>query len=311
MRKVCVVTNYNYDKYLPFCLNSLVKQSVRFDVIYVVDDGSTDKSKSIIQEYAKSFQEIVPLFKDNAGQLSCFNFAREYITDDDLVWFIDSDDYYPPDYVELFLIATKGSTSDFFFCKTVKFYTEDTIPKTALLESKPAIDIELSIQMTRLAKCWIGGPTSAIVVSGSLYNNIFPYPYESQWKTCADEILVFASSLGGYSKTFLPSLGFGYRVHDSNKEYGRIFNRGYKKNKIKKRNALLAWYTHKYVFNKKIEFKNVIDEYNSISSTDYSKSININMIRLFKKHLIHKLFSVPNIILNKWSKFKWRSSWAK
>ena len=64
MRKVCLVNNCNYDKYLPFCLDSLVRQSVKFDVIYVVDDGSTDRSRSIIVEYAESFPEIVPLFKD-------------------------------------------------------------------------------------------------------------------------------------------------------------------------------------------------------------------------------------------------------
>ena len=78
MRKVCIVTNYNYDKYLPFCLDSLLRQSVKFDNIYVVDDGSNDGSRSIILEYAETFHEIIPLFKENAGQLSCFNFVSDF-----------------------------------------------------------------------------------------------------------------------------------------------------------------------------------------------------------------------------------------
>ena len=299
MRKVCFVNNYNYDRYLSFCLDSLVRQSVKFDVIYVVDDGSTDNSRSIIVEYANSFPEIIPLLKDNAGQLSCFNFLCEYITEDDLVWCLDSDDYYPPDYVERFLSETRGSKSDFFFCKTVQFSTDDTIPKTAHLGTNPAVDIGLSIQMSRLTRCWIGGPTSSIVVTGKLFKNVFPYPFEDQWRTCADEILVHVSSLGGYSKTFLPSLCFGYRIHGSNFEYGLVLNSEQKKNRIKNRNLLFSWYSTKYCFEGKIKFASILNEYNSISLPQYRKTFSIGIFRLLKKHLIRKICSVQNTILNK------------
>ena len=293
MRKVCVVNNYNYEKYLSFCLDSLINQSVRFDVIYVVDDGSNDGSRSIILGYAESFHEIIPLFKENAGQLSCFNFVTEYITENDLVWCIDSDDYYPPDYVELFIRETNESKSDFFFCKTIKFLSNELPPHTSYQGKHNVVNIGLSTQMTRLTRCWIGGPTSSIVVSGRLFKDIFPYPFEEQWITCADEILVFAASLGGYSKTYIPSLGFGYRVHDSNKEYGRVFNREYKKNRIKNRNTLFLWYSKKYSLDKKIKFARVLNEYNTISSSRYRKSININIFRLLKKYLLQKLSIVP------------------
>ena len=292
MRKVILVTNYNYDKYLSFCLDSLVKQTVKFDVIYVVDDGSTDGSISTITEYAKFFPEIVPLLKDNAGQLSCFNFVKEYITEDDLVWFIDSDDYYPPDYVERLLNETHESKSDFFFCKPIKFSSNELIPETSYIETDPLVDIGVSVQMTRLTRCWIGAATSGIVVSGRLYKNIFPYPYESHWKTCADEILVFASSLGGYSKTFLPSLGFGYRVHDSNKEYGRVFTSQYKKNKIKNRDALFSWYENKFCLDEKIDLATLLDEYNSILPFKYRKTFSVSFHRLLKKYLFRKILSV-------------------
>jgi glycosyltransferase involved in cell wall biosynthesis len=253
MRKVCVVNNYNYDKYLPFCLDSLVRQSVKFDVIYIVDDGSTDRSRSIIAEYAKSYPEIIPILKDNAGQLSSFNFIYEYIKEDDLIWFIDSDDYYPKDYVEQFLSQTQKSESDFYFCKTIQFSTDDMAPKTSYLEAKPVVDIGLSVQITRLTKCWIGGPTSSIVVTGRLFKDVLPYPLDKHWTTWADEVFVYGAALGGYSKTFLPSLGFGYRVHGSNltytatnNDYGRVSNREYKKNRIKNRDILFSWFENKY-----------------------------------------------------------------
>jgi glycosyltransferase involved in cell wall biosynthesis len=289
MRKVCLVTNCNYDKYLPFCLDSLVRQSVKFDVIYVVDDGSTDRSRSIIAEYAESFPEIVPLLKDNAGQLSCFNFVLKYLTNHDLVWLIDSDDYYPPEYVENFLIETRNSKSDFFFCKTVQFITDDMAPKTTYLEAKPIVDFGLTAQITCLIKCYIGNETSSLVVSGRLFKDIFPFPFESEWKTRADDVIIFASSFGSYSKTSLPSLCIGYRVHGDNSFYGRVFNREYEKNRVTSLNNLFSWYQKKFNLENKINFGGILAEYNSISSPQHRRKIGFTVYRLLRKYLVYRL----------------------
>ena len=294
MRKVCLVNNYNYDKYLPFCLDSLLRQSVKFDVIYVVDDGSTDSSRSIISEYAESFPEIVPLLKDNAGQLSCFNFVLKYLTNHDLVWFIDSDDYYPPDYVENFLIETRNSKSDFFFCKPVQFITDDMAPKTTYLEAKPIVDFGLTAQITCLIKCYIGNETSSLVVSGRLFKDIFPFPFESEWKTRADDVIIFASSFGSYSKTFLPSLCIGYRVHGDNSYHGRVFNREYEKNRVISLNNLFSWYQKKFDLENKINFDGILAEYNSISSPQHRREIGFTVYRLFRKYLVYRLRGFPD-----------------
>jgi glycosyltransferase involved in cell wall biosynthesis len=300
MRKVCFVNNYNYDKYLPFCLDSLIRQSVKFDVIYIVDDGSTNRSRSIIRKYAESFPEIIPLFKDNAGQLSCFNFVYEYITEGDLVWCIDSDDYYPPDYVERFLSETRDSKSDFYFCKPIKFSTDDTAPKTSYLKDKSVIDIGLSVQIIRLTRCWIGSPTSGLTISGRLFKDIFPYPFESAWVTRVDDVITYASSLAGYSKTYIPSLCYGYRFHGENYFLGRdLNNREYNNKKTKDIDTLFSWYLNKYGLGEKIKFASILDEYNSISSSQYRKSMNLSIHRLFKKNFIRKIFSLSNMIFNK------------
>jgi glycosyltransferase involved in cell wall biosynthesis len=293
MRKVCFVTNYNYDKYLPFCLDSLLNQSVKFDVIYVVDDGSTDRSRSIINEYAESFREIVPLFKDNGGQLSCFNFVSDYITEEDFVWCIDSDDYYPSDYIDLFLDKKRGTTSDFYFCREALFSAEAEVPKTSFLEAKPVINIGLSAQITRLTKCWIGSPTSGIALSGRLFKIVLPYPFEKQWVTRADDVIIYASSLCGYSKTFIPSLCFGYRTHGANNYYGQVFNKGYKKKRLKSLDTLFSWYTNQNGSGTRNIYASILKEYNSISSAEYRKDMNISFHRLLKKYFLKKIFSVP------------------
>jgi len=304
MRKVCLVTNYNYDKYLPFCLDSLVRQSVKFDVIYVVDDGSTDRSRSIIAEYAESFPEIVPLLKDNAGQLSCFNFVCEYINEGDFVWFIDSDDYYPSDYVELFLDKTKDSKSEFFFCESIKFSTDDMAPKTSYMDEKPVVDIDLSVQIGLLGIFWLGSPTSGLVVSGRLLKDVFPYPFEDQWVTRADDIIVHAASLGGYSKTYIPSLCYGYRSHGENHFLNReLDNSEYAEKRTKNISTLRAWYLDKYGLDGKKSFLALLDEYNAISSYEYRNHIksiiNISNFRLYKKCFIEKICSLPDLLFKK------------
>ena len=147
----------------------------------------------------------------------------------------------------------------------------------------------LSVQITRLTKCWIGSPTSGLVLSGRLFKNILPYPFESQFKTRADDVLVFAASLGGYSKTFLPSLCVGYRMHGANHFSGQAFSREYEKKRAMNCEALFSWYSNKYGLGEGIEFASILDEYNSISSSEYRKTINISLHRLIKKYLIRKI----------------------
>ena len=224
---------------------------------------------------------------------------NEYITEDDLIWCIDSDDYYPPDYVERFLSETLDSTSDFFFCKPIKFSKDDEIPETSYLEAKPVIDIGLSVQIIRLTRCWIGSPTSGLTISGRLFKDIFPYPFENEWMAAVDDVIVYASSLGGYSKTYIPSLCYGYRFHGENHYYRVSNDREYFKYKSKNIDTLFSWYTNKYGLGRTIKFASLLDEYNSISAPQYRKSMNLSIHRLFKKCLIKNICSVPNMIFNK------------
>lgn len=62
-----VVPVYNVERYLRECLDSIVNQTLKEIEIVVVNDGSTDNSLSIAQEYAKKDARIVVIDKENAG----------------------------------------------------------------------------------------------------------------------------------------------------------------------------------------------------------------------------------------------------
>ena len=69
MPKVSVIIPvYNVEKYLRQCLDSIINQTLRDIEIICVDDGSTDSSGAICDEYARMDSRIYVSHKENAGQ---------------------------------------------------------------------------------------------------------------------------------------------------------------------------------------------------------------------------------------------------
>ena len=65
-----IITNYNYEKFLPRAIDSALQQTYPVKQIIVVDDGSTDNSRQIINQYGK---QITPVFQKNRGVTSATN----------------------------------------------------------------------------------------------------------------------------------------------------------------------------------------------------------------------------------------------
>lgn len=88
-----VLGNYNYGRFIRQSIESVLNQSYqRFELI-VVDDGSTDDSRSIIQSYG---DRVIPIFQKNLGQEAAFN-AGIQASKGEIICFLDADDYFHPD----------------------------------------------------------------------------------------------------------------------------------------------------------------------------------------------------------------------
>ena len=72
-----IVPVYNVESYLRKCLDSIVGQTYKKLEIILVDDGSTDGSGSICDEYAKEDHRIKVIHKDNDGVSSARNIGIE------------------------------------------------------------------------------------------------------------------------------------------------------------------------------------------------------------------------------------------
>lgn len=107
-----IIPVYNAEKYLGKCLESLKKQSYQnFEVIFV-NDGSTDSSQLILEEYKKINPQKVQLFtKENGGQSSARNLALLHVRGE-YTTFLDSDDYYDEKYLEILYTTAKENDSD-------------------------------------------------------------------------------------------------------------------------------------------------------------------------------------------------------
>lgn len=94
MPKVSVIVPvYNVEKYIDKCLESLVNQTLKDIEIIIVNDGSTDNSIKIIEEYKEKYKnKIIYLEKENGGLSDARNYGIPYAKGE-YIAFLDSDDY--------------------------------------------------------------------------------------------------------------------------------------------------------------------------------------------------------------------------
>ncbi len=95
-----IVPVYNLELYVERCLNSLVNQTLKEIEIIVINDGSTDKSKEIIEKISNQYPNIIKLFDvPNMGAAKARNFGLSKATGE-YIGFVDGDDYVSKDMYE-------------------------------------------------------------------------------------------------------------------------------------------------------------------------------------------------------------------
>lgn len=260
MRTICLVTNYNYSHYLEESLRALVSQTQKFDQILIVDDGSTDASREIISAFCAECTYARAIFKSNGGQLSCFHAALEFIQPDDAVFFLDADDLYPCDYLEQVCRVMAEEPADFVFVTPVHFTDNDQPLQSACIGPAESYLFPSTSALTRKMYSWIGAQTSCLCLKGALLHTILPYPFEKDWQTRADDILIFGSSIIGARKLYIESLGIGYRIHASNNFVGKEISATDRAAWRLRHERLFKWYAEQTGVHRQSPLKNAIHE---------------------------------------------------
>ncbi len=217
VRTSCLINHYNYGEYVFEACDSALAQTHPFDEIVLVDDGSADGSLERLRRRYGGQERVRLLAKANEGQLSCFN-AGFAASTGDVVFFLDSDDVYEPDYVAAVLdVYARRPDVDFVFAARRTFGRVEGVESSGTGDR----DLGYSVVSTLARRKWIGACTSCLSMRRRLLERILPIPYLEDWRVRADDCLVFGASVVGGRKYYLDRALVRYRVHDRNAYYGR------------------------------------------------------------------------------------------
>lgn len=106
-----LVPIYNVENYLRQCLDSAMGQTLKDIEVICVNDGSTDSSREIIQEYLDNDPRFRVIDKENSGYGSSMNKGLE-AAKGEYVAILESDDFFEPDALEKLYLAAKEADAD-------------------------------------------------------------------------------------------------------------------------------------------------------------------------------------------------------
>lgn len=121
-----VIPVYNVERYLERCMNTVLAQTVPFDEIILVDDGSTDKSGAMCDAYAEIYSQVRVVHKVNGGLSSARN-AGIAVATSRYVSFIDSDDWVSDRYLEVLLRTISECEADIAMCGMTRLSDPSTV----------------------------------------------------------------------------------------------------------------------------------------------------------------------------------------
>jgi hypothetical protein len=207
-----VIDNYNYARFLPQAIDSALAQTHEKVNVIVVDDGSTDDSKKVMQSYG---DRATLVMKENGGHASAFNAGVERC-EGDVVIFLDADDVLKPQAAARAAAAFAADGSVVKVQSRMEVVDAEERPTGAV---KPPAHLPMpngDMSEAELAfpfdLPWV--PTSANAFRTEAMRRIMPIP-EQDFRMCAERYLVHLIALLG-PVVSLDEVGASYRVHGAN-----------------------------------------------------------------------------------------------
>lgn len=117
-----IIPVYNIQQHLRECLDSVLGQSYPHLQVICVDDGSTDESPAILAQYAQKDPRVQVIRQQNAGPGAARNTGLEAATGEYVI-FLDSDDWFEPDFLEKMVDTAVREGADVAICRAVEFDT--------------------------------------------------------------------------------------------------------------------------------------------------------------------------------------------
>ncbi|QNF26187.1 glycosyltransferase [Metabacillus elymi] len=132
MSKISVIVPvYNVDEFLPNCISSILEQTYKDIELILINDGSTDKSGEICNEFAEKDDRVKVLHNKNSGPSSARN-AGIKLAQGEFIAFVDADDTIEPNMYEILLKHSLEHNADIVVCP---FKTINLVNNTEAISS--------------------------------------------------------------------------------------------------------------------------------------------------------------------------------
>jgi glycosyltransferase involved in cell wall biosynthesis len=129
-----IVPVYNAEKYLPQCIGSILSQTVTDFELLLIDDGSSDRSGKICDEYSRNDFRIRVFHKENSGVSSARNFGIDK-AQGEWITFVDSDDWLATNFLEQMLNKARELNVDAVFCNCYYVFENEAVQKIIYTEN--------------------------------------------------------------------------------------------------------------------------------------------------------------------------------
>ncbi|MDV3353323.1 glycosyltransferase [Leptothoe sp. LEGE 181152] len=203
-----IINNYNYEKFLSKAISSALEQTYSNVEVIVVDDGSTDNSRSVINDYG---DRIIPILQPNGKQGAAFNNGFSH-SKGDIVIFLDSDDYLYPYAVEKIVSVWRPTLAKVHYRLNVVDSQGQDKGSSYPPGGKPLDQGDLASTVLEI------GTYRSVPTSGNALNRramIPNFPIPAEFSTTSDDYLSVLIPLHGEVIAIEEPLGC-YRIHDSN-----------------------------------------------------------------------------------------------
>lgn len=223
-----VICNYNYEQYINNAIDSALNQTYQPIEIIVVDDGSTDRSVEIINNY---LHKVKLIQKENGGQISAYNEGFNFVTGD-VVLFLDADD-------ELLPNALSEVAKKYALENVVKVHYKMRVVDQNGNDLNSVLPSNLDSGdcgkgLIKHGLMYKSPPASGNAYRVEALKKIFPLPQSPEEKHGADYFCIYGVSfLGNIASIDMPL--FKYRIHDSGSNIANSLGFG---NAIKKQDRL-------------------------------------------------------------------------
>lgn len=149
-----IIPAFNAERTIIECVESVLTQSfIDFEII-IINDGSTDGTKSVLQKFCKKFSNVKIVHQDNEGVSSARNVGLA-LSIGEYIAFLDADDFWYPNKLNEYYVSIKNHQPDLLYSNYTSVHRKSR--EERMVQSPSQLTRELLLQ-----KNWIGMSTAVV-----------------------------------------------------------------------------------------------------------------------------------------------------